>query len=294
MVTCPLDIPTGKSGIFEVDESLIEGCVPALSLREAILTGRPQVKVQINPPGMRVVRLKEGKRVWMSNHPQEVYSHYQCLTGLKGHVLVGGLGLGMAVKLLRKNPAVTKITVVERSQDVINLVAKYVISPPDEVVCADLFKYLRECKKEKAKFDSAYYDIWQADSEHTFSTLVHPLRLLSNGVVPWTDISCWMEASMLGQVRMGLTQAVVFWQMLDSNVGLDFPDIRTVPDERWPETAKAVGPKAAFFNWVRKEHPAVTEAQKMIEPYIFALQNPKAWNRTWKKWTTQTIKKGSK
>ncbi len=57
----------------------------------------------------------------------------------RGHVLVAGLGLGLIVHALATNRSVTRITVVEREQDVIDLVAPLV--PPVEIVHGDFWEW---------------------------------------------------------------------------------------------------------------------------------------------------------
>jgi spermidine synthase len=73
-----------------------------------------------------------------------------------GHVFIAGLGIGMILHPIADKSEVTKITVLEKSQGVIDLV-KGTLPAKVEVVQGDIFEY----KPEKGtKFDSIYFDIW--------------------------------------------------------------------------------------------------------------------------------------
>jgi hypothetical protein len=71
---------------------------------------------------LRVTNLTIGGEVWMVDDPLHWYGTLEAAATYEGHVLCAGLGLGLIVHALRANPKVTKITVVERSLDVIELV----------------------------------------------------------------------------------------------------------------------------------------------------------------------------
>jgi len=68
-----------------------------------------------------ITSIKINNRVWMVDIP----SHWEGMQRLaehsEGNVLVGGLGLGLVLHALRKNPKVKKIDVYEINKDVIEL-----------------------------------------------------------------------------------------------------------------------------------------------------------------------------
>lgn len=66
-------------------------------------------------------RLRQGKTLWMSVSPMELESQAYHNNAAHGHVLVGGLGMGILAYNLQLNPKVDKVTVVERSPHVIEL-----------------------------------------------------------------------------------------------------------------------------------------------------------------------------
>lgn len=76
----------------------------------------------------------------------EVFSHYDLAYG---HVICTGMGFGIRENWLVNNPKVTKITVVERSQDLINyhyeINSPFITSPKVEIVCSDVNDYKGKC-----------------------------------------------------------------------------------------------------------------------------------------------------
>jgi hypothetical protein len=69
-----------------------------------------------------LIELKIKGKCWMTDDPQYVWSLQHFAAQSKGRVLVAGLGLGIVVHMLTKNPNVTQIDVVDRELDVIQLV----------------------------------------------------------------------------------------------------------------------------------------------------------------------------
>ena len=193
-----IDIPEGTSGSFSVKHSFTKpgDTVPSSNMRQALLRGQPVTAIKF-PQGHRWHKLLQGQRLWMTDLPIEQIQHDTMLRGFRGSVLVGGLGLGYAVSSLRRKRHVHRIVVVEKSKDVIDLVAPY--TRGCEVVHADLFDYLKDCDET---FDAGFYDIWTSDGEGTFHDTVIPLRKLSLGKV--RHVVCWNEDTMRSQLLMGL------------------------------------------------------------------------------------------
>ena len=83
-----------------------------------------------------------------SNHEvaYEVFSHYDLAYG---HVICTGMGFGIRENWLVNNPKVTKITVVEQSQDLINyhkeVNSPFITSPKVEIVCGNVNDYKGKC-----------------------------------------------------------------------------------------------------------------------------------------------------
>ena len=103
------------------------------------------------------VRLHINGELMMSDTAMERITNIDFIENAKGRVLVAGLGVGLILQAVLNKPDVTEVVVVEKYQDVIDLVAPRFEHPKLKVVCADIFEY--ELSKE-VKFDTIYFDIW--------------------------------------------------------------------------------------------------------------------------------------
>jgi hypothetical protein len=89
---------------------------------------------------LRITVLKIDGKTWMVDDPPHWWAMIDHAAAFEGHVLCAGLGLGLMVHALTNNPKVERITVVERSQDVIDLISPFV--PPEKltIIHADWFE----------------------------------------------------------------------------------------------------------------------------------------------------------
>jgi hypothetical protein len=171
------------------------------TVRTVIFTGRRGRDLVVPAGGARFHELREGDSRWMTDLPIEQAQHVDCLARFHGTVLVGGLGLGVAVSLLARRRAVTRIVVVEIAQPVIDLVWPHLgraVHQKAEIVCADLHAYLAAAPRV---FDCAFYDIWVGDNVGTLLKTVLPLRRASPQI---PRVTCWNEDVMRGQLRLQL------------------------------------------------------------------------------------------
>jgi hypothetical protein len=108
-------------------------------------------------------RREHGKDiVWMSLTLMERESHMPHIEAATGHVLVMGLGMGMYLYNIIRKPDVTKVTVLERDPQVLQLLQQasdYLTWPGIEkvtVVTADALTW-----KSDEQFDYVYADFWK-------------------------------------------------------------------------------------------------------------------------------------
>lgn len=88
-----------------------------------------------------------------------------------GRVLISGLGLGLIVKTLWRNPAILSVDIVEISQDVIDLVWEHV-NPGDGKVrlhLGDVFAWSPD--SANTKWDCIYFDLTTKVGDEDFTTL---------------------------------------------------------------------------------------------------------------------------
>jgi hypothetical protein len=102
------------------------------------------------------IHLNAGESVMVDN-PAELSLHLNAAMYARGTVLVTGLGLACVARMLQANPLVESITVVEKEQDVIDLVWPYTSHDRIELVHADAFEYLKKCRR---RWDCTWHDIW--------------------------------------------------------------------------------------------------------------------------------------
>jgi hypothetical protein len=140
-------VPPGESG----DAKIVHFEVSETDSRfTALRGGRDYV------PAGRYAKLIVGRALMMSDTRHEQITNYEVVQRAKGHVFIGGLGLGMVTHAIAAKPEVTKITVLEKSQGVIDLVG-HTLPSKVEVIQGDVFDY----KPGKSqKFACIYFDIW--------------------------------------------------------------------------------------------------------------------------------------
>ena len=176
-------------------------CLDIVDSKTSLLSGIPAVKAQFAVP-VRVHTLKFRRQTVTTDSPQEAYTQFLAYRHCHGHVLVGGLGVGMAAtRLLEKND-VKSVVVVEKSNAVIQLVGSQL--PGLSVIKADLFRYLRHhcyAKQFRRKFDSAYFDIWSPTEKSVWDAYVVPLRRLVYQNSGPVKVGNWGELEMQGQLR---------------------------------------------------------------------------------------------
>jgi len=105
-------------------------------------------------------RLMRNEETIMSNTPAEIDDLLEFIYAVKKHgtnVLINGLGLGVALTAVLKNEKVQSVTVVELSQDVIDLVGPTYKDPRVEIIHADALKFTPPKNK---RYSHVWHDIW--------------------------------------------------------------------------------------------------------------------------------------
>ena len=100
--------------------------------------------------------------LWGSDDPVRVKSYENLCADASGNVLLAGLGTGVFPELSLNNQNITSVTVVEISQEVIDLVLQkkpHLNNPKIKIINADFFEY---AKQTTDKFDWILGDIWDA------------------------------------------------------------------------------------------------------------------------------------
>jgi len=259
--------------------------LPVVSMRNSLFMGLPMVSLKVDRPlGIHTLK-QEGMGTWMTSMPQEIEQHSRQLTGMSGRVLVGGLGLGLAVAYLEGNEDVTEIVCVEKSQSIIHMVLPFMPKKKTKVINMDLFKYLESQRAiticnppAKETFDHAFYDIWCPTGETVHSKYVIPLRKLSQGLIPQENIQCWNEDEMIGQLALACQTSLMY---LDMPVGDKFRTILDEPEDRFDRYKKVQGLVWYWYRFLRREKLTIAQAHAQMGRYLADLKDPERFERNW-------------
>lgn len=161
-----VSVPEGASGSWRVERFTVSEEAAKMEAIRAIFTpgGR-------GVPAGDYTRLMRGGTVVMSDTPNEKRDHAWFVYQAKGRVLINGLGLGMVLGAILLKEAVTHVTVVEASEDVIQLVAPSYADPRVNIIHADAMKWKPPAGE---RYDTVWHDIWDdicADNLPEMATL---------------------------------------------------------------------------------------------------------------------------
>lgn len=152
----PIALPEGESGDWKVVcFTLKEDDVGMFNLRLI----RDGMWRRIVPPGIYTKLVHKGEGVVMSDTPAEAHEHRSLYVNAKGSVLVNGLGLGFGISAILRKPEVEHVTVIEKSLDVICLVAPTLEENHHNITIIN--SNAMSWRPEKGeRFDVVWHDIW--------------------------------------------------------------------------------------------------------------------------------------
>ncbi len=182
-------IPTGQSGpwsISRIDIEEVGDVMPGCGLDDA-------------SPGTYTALIHETRGIVSCDSPVLFDDQMPVVSKAQGHVMLGGLGVGLAVELLLECKKVTHITVVEQDMDVIALVAPSFDNERITYVCHDVLD-MPEVALEPAP-DRVWLDIWDTDRPETLED-----RLLA--IADWGPRCAWVKAAALPRVFMKAHQVM--------------------------------------------------------------------------------------
>lgn len=141
------------------------------------------------------VRLHINNQLMMSDTAMERKTNRQFVNNAKGRVLIAGLGVGLIIQAIIDKEEVTEVVVIEKYQDVIDLVEPIFKHPKLKVICADIFEY--DMPKEE-KFDAIYFDIW---AEISIDNLEQMKRLHAKYRRNKRSQDAWMHSWMKDELK---------------------------------------------------------------------------------------------
>jgi len=107
-------------------------------------------------PAGDYVQLNVDGVLMMTDTRNERNTNWDVVDQSKGRVFIAGLGIGMICHAIAAKREVKKITVLEKSQGVIDLVAP-TLPKKVEVIQGDIFEFK---PAKETQFDTIYFDIW--------------------------------------------------------------------------------------------------------------------------------------
>lgn len=123
------------------------------------------------PEGFSFPAILEGGNEWMTLTPVDIDTCDEAIEGAHGKVLTYGLGLGYFAYMASEKPEVDSVTVVEISDEAINLFNKHILPKmPNghkiKIIHTDALKYAKETMA-KERFDVVFVDTWRDSSDGT-------------------------------------------------------------------------------------------------------------------------------
>ncbi len=158
------------------------------------------VRAMINGYGQisdgKYIRLFVGKTLMMSDTQQEINTNWEFVDEAHGRVFIAGLGIGVILHNLKekiKDGTVTEIVIMEKYQDVIDLVKPFYEDLPITYILADVLEY--KPPKEEI-FDTIYFDIWPnicTDNLKDIRLLHNRWKFRKNKDNPNAWMNSWMK-----------------------------------------------------------------------------------------------------
>jgi len=152
-------VPEGESGNARISRFEVSQQDADLCSMRAAATGRGREQVAAGT----YTKLEVGGALWMSDTPSEIHDHRTLFMLANGHVLLNGIGLGMALGGVLRNPDVEQVTATEISRDVLNLTYDHYQEMADEqgkILVVEEVDCLTWKLKRGMRFDYVWHDIW--------------------------------------------------------------------------------------------------------------------------------------
>lgn len=132
----------------------------------------------------------------MSNTKMEERTNMNFVTKAHGNILVAGLGIGMIILPIQDNEDVKSITIVEKNEEVIELILSQLkFNSKVNVIHDDIFNYK---PPRGTKFDVIYFDIWNYVNQDIYEEMKELKRKYKNYLRPKKEnpnrfMKCWAE-----------------------------------------------------------------------------------------------------
>ena len=143
-------------------------------------------------------------REWMSLKPNEIETMRTHIENARGRVLVYGLGLGYYAFMVSQKKTITKVTVVEKDSNLIEIFEKEILPQfPNrakiEIINDDAYAFASRIEPDSGIYDFIFSDIWHDTGDGLSMYL--SLKALNSKI---NNCNCgyWIEKSLLSRLRV--------------------------------------------------------------------------------------------
>lgn len=138
------------------------------------------------------IGLFSGERLLMMDTPTERRTNEEIARRAFGHVIVCGLGLGLFIAPMLRNPRVRALTIVEKDCDVVRVVHQHVQNNlmlrgrlDTTMFCGDAFEFPDALRHAGARAHCVHFDIWTVTQRYSLEERREQLAQLARLADLW-------------------------------------------------------------------------------------------------------------
>lgn len=192
-------IPPGAQGSVRVEHFEVSEAEASFSRMREAATGGRERSVR---PGT-YTRLVVDGQLMMTDTQMEQETNAGLLRAARGNVLIAGLGIGMVLVPLLKKAEVNTVLVVEKSQDVIDLVAPHLVKEHEDRLFVFQGDILTWKPDPSWTFDVIYFDIWPSITADNLDDMKALERRYRKVLKPGGWMASWCKIECMRQNRRG-------------------------------------------------------------------------------------------
>lgn len=146
--------------------------------------------------------IMEKESTWMSVTPHEIETMQKAIEIVSGQVVVLGLGLGYFPYMISLKEDISKVIIIEKDQEAIDLFKKHILpqfanQEKITLIHQDAYSYLEQ-SLAKSEADYLFADLWQ----NVDDGLIHYIDLKKKEkLYPKTQFLYWIEDSLIAMIR---------------------------------------------------------------------------------------------
>jgi hypothetical protein len=195
-IKIPEKVPEGSKGIAKVEYYDISKEDSRFTAMRAMQHGGSEYVRE-----GKYARLMIRGVLMMSDTQMERDTNLEFVRHARGDVLIAGLGLGLILFAIADNPDVRHVTVIEKYQEVVDLVApsvKEALGDRLTIIVSDIHDWKPE---RGALYDTIYFDIWASQSTDTLKEMATLHRRFGGRRAPGGWVDSWRRGMLQARKR---------------------------------------------------------------------------------------------